>query len=134
MGANPTDAHPVFASRLKKRLRAGPKLIVIDPRRIDLVKSARVEAARHLALRPETNVAVITALAHVIVTEGLANETVIAVSCHTESLADYVAWVSDARHSLEATQALAGVPTEALRARARTFATGAMARSTTGSG
>src|SRR3984957_7078136 len=39
IGANPTDAHPVFASRLKKRLRAGARLIVIDPRRIDLVKS-----------------------------------------------------------------------------------------------
>ena len=70
MGANPTDAHPVFASRLKKRLRAGAKLIVIDPRRIDLVKSAHIGAAHHLALKPGTNVAVITALAHVIVTEG----------------------------------------------------------------
>ena len=41
IGANPTDGHPVFASRLKKRLREGAKLIVIDPRRIDLVKSAQ---------------------------------------------------------------------------------------------
>jgi formate dehydrogenase major subunit len=39
IGANPTDGHPVFASRLKKRLRQGAKLIVIDPRRIDLVRS-----------------------------------------------------------------------------------------------
>ena len=38
IGANPTDGHPVFGSRLKKRLRQGAKLIVIDPRRIDLVK------------------------------------------------------------------------------------------------
>ena len=59
IGANPTDGHPVFASRLKKRLRAGAKLIVIDPRRIDLVKSPHIEAAHHLPLRPGTNVAVV---------------------------------------------------------------------------
>ena len=71
IGANPTDAHPVFASRMKKRLRQGAKLIVIDPRRIDLVRTPHVEAAYHLPLLPGTNVAVLTALAHVIVTEGL---------------------------------------------------------------
>src|SRR6202790_670312 len=74
IGANPTDAHPVFASRMKKRLRAGAKLIVIDPRRIDLVRTPHVEAAYHLPLRPGTNVAILSALAHVIVTEGLVNE------------------------------------------------------------
>jgi formate dehydrogenase major subunit len=70
IGANPTDGHPVFASRLKRRLRQGAKLIVIDPRRIDLVRSPHIEAAHHLALQPGTNVAVLTAMAHVIVTEG----------------------------------------------------------------
>ena len=74
IGANPTDAHPVFASRMKKRLRAGAKLIVVDPRRIDLVRSTHVEAQHHLPLLPGTNVAVLTAMAHVIVTEGLVNE------------------------------------------------------------
>ncbi|HUW75995.1 MAG TPA: molybdopterin-dependent oxidoreductase, partial [Gallionella sp.] len=44
IGANPTDAHPVFASRMKKRLREGAKLIVIDPRHIDLVRSPHVQA------------------------------------------------------------------------------------------
>jgi formate dehydrogenase major subunit len=43
IGANPTDGHPVFASRMKKRLREGAKLIVVDPRRIDIVKSPHVE-------------------------------------------------------------------------------------------
>ena len=71
IGANPTDGHPVFASRMKKRLRQGAKLIVIDPRRIDLVRTPHVEADYHLPLKPGTNVAVVTALAHVIVTEGL---------------------------------------------------------------
>ena len=58
LGANPTDAHPVFASRMKKRLREGAKLIVIDPRRIDLVCMPHVEAAYHLPLLPGTNVAI----------------------------------------------------------------------------
>ena len=61
IGANPTDAHPVFASRMKKRLREGAKLIVVDPRRIDLVRSPHVEADYHLPLKPGTNVAVLTA-------------------------------------------------------------------------
>ena len=71
IGANPTDGHPVFASRMKKRLREGAKLIVIDPRRIDLVRTPHVEASYHLPLLPGTNVAILTALAHVIVTERL---------------------------------------------------------------
>src|SRR6478735_4434053 len=48
IGANPTDAHPVFASRMKRRLRQGAKLIVIDPRRIDLVRSPHIHAEYHL--------------------------------------------------------------------------------------
>jgi formate dehydrogenase major subunit len=68
VGANPTDGHPVFASRMKKRLREGAKLIVVDPRRIDMVRMPHVKADYHLALTPGTNVAVLTALAHVVVT------------------------------------------------------------------
>jgi formate dehydrogenase major subunit len=52
VGANPTDAHPVFGSRMKKRLREGAKLIVVDPRRIDHVRSPHVEAAYQLQLQP----------------------------------------------------------------------------------
>ncbi len=124
MGANPTDAHPVFGSRLKKRLRAGAKLIVIDPRRTELVKSNHIKAAHHLALRPGTNVAVITAMAHVIVTEGLADDTYIKERCDWDGYQDYAAFVSDKRHSPEATEALTGVPAEELRKAARLFATG----------
>ena len=69
IGANPSDAHPVFASRLKRRVREGAKLIVIDPRAIDLVSSPHVRADHHLQLRPGTNVAVLSAMAHVIVSE-----------------------------------------------------------------
>src|SRR5690606_15525263 len=74
IGANPSDAHPVFASRLKRRIREGAKLIVIDPRATDLVSSPHIKADYHLPVRPGTNTALLTALAHVIVTEGLVNE------------------------------------------------------------
>jgi len=124
IGANPTDGHPVFASRLKKRLRQGAKLIVIDPRRIDLVRSAHVEAAHHLPLRPGTNVAVVTALAHVIVTEGLMDEAFIRDRCDWDEFSEYAEFVSDRRHSPEATELLTGVPSADLRAAARLFATG----------
>ncbi len=124
IGANPTDGHPVFASRLKKRLRAGAKLIVIDPRRIDLVKSAHIRADHHLPLRPGTNVAVVTALAHVIVTEGLMDEDFIRTRCDWDEFQVYAEFVSDPRHSPEATQMLTGVPADELRAAARLFAKG----------
>ena len=124
IGANPTDGHPVFASRLKKRLRKGAKLIVIDPRRIDLVKTPHVEASFHLPLKPGTNVAVVTALAHVIVTEGLYDEAFIKDRCDWSEFQDYAAFVSDLRHSPEAMEMLTGVPSADLRGAARLFATG----------
>ena len=124
IGANPTDGHPVFASRLKKRLREGAQLIVIDPRRIDLVKSPHIRAAHHLPLRPGTNVAVVTALAHVIVTEGLFDEAFIRERCDWDEFQEYVEFVRDPRHAPEAVELLTGVPAADLRAAARLFATG----------
>ena len=124
IGANPTDAHPVFASRMKRRLRQGAKLIVIDPRRIDLVRSPHVEAAHHLPLQPGTNVAVLTAMAHVIVTEGLADEAFIRERCDWDEYQDWARFVSDAKHSPEVLEAVTRVPADELRAAARLFATG----------
>ena len=124
IGANPTDAHPVFGSRMKKRLREGAKLIVIDPRKTDLVRSAHIEADYHLPVRPGTNVAVVTALAHVIVTEGLANEAFIRERCDWSEYEDWAAFVSEERHSPEATAAITGIDPEQLRGAARLFATG----------
>jgi formate dehydrogenase major subunit len=69
------------------RLREGAKLIVVDPRRIDLVRSPHVEAPHHLQLRPGTNVAVINALAHVIVTEGLVDEAFVRERCDPAAFA-----------------------------------------------
>jgi formate dehydrogenase major subunit len=122
IGANPTDAHPVFASRMKKRLREGAKLIVIDPRAIDLVRTPHVEASYHLPLKPGTNVAVINALAHVIVNEGLVDEPYVRERCEP---GDFQAWrdfVAQERNSPEATEAVTGVPAKDLRSAARLYA------------
>ncbi|OJU23606.1 MULTISPECIES: formate dehydrogenase subunit alpha [unclassified Sphingomonas] len=124
IGANPTDGHPVFASRMKQRLRQGARLIVVDPRRIDLVHSPHVDAAHHLPLKPGTNVAVLTAMAHVVVTEGLADEAFIRERCDWDEYSDWAAFVAQPERSPEATEALTGVPAADLRAAARLFATG----------
>ena len=124
IGANPTDGHPVFASRMKRRLRQGARLIVIDPRRIDLVRTPHVEAAHHLALRPGTNVAILTALAHVIVAEGLFDEAFVRERCDPEDFAAWAEHVARPEHSPEALEATTGVPAAEVRAAARLYATG----------
>ena len=85
IGANPTDAHPVFGSLMRKRLRLGAKLIVIDPRRIDVIHTPHAAEGLHLPLRPGTNVAIVNALAHVIVTEGLEDQELNHNRCATEA-------------------------------------------------
>ncbi|ODR98026.1 formate dehydrogenase [Methyloceanibacter methanicus] len=124
IGANPTDGHPVFASRMKKRLREGAKLIVVDPRRIDLVESPNVKANYHLPLRPGTNVAVLTSLAHVIVTEGLVNEQFVRERCEWDEFEDWARFVADPRHAPEEVEKLSGVPADLIRKAARLYATG----------
>ena len=124
IGANPTDAHPVFASRMKRRLRQGARLIVVDPRSIDLVRTPHVEARHHLPLKPGTNVAVLTAMAHVIVEEGLADHAYIRERCDWDEYQDWAAFVSEPHRSPEAIEPLTGVPAADLRAAARLYATG----------
>ncbi|MEQ6331854.1 formate dehydrogenase subunit alpha [Sphingobium sp. MK2] len=124
IGANPTDGHPVFASRMKRRLRQGAKLIVMDPRRTDLVKSPHVEADHHLPLRPGTNVAMLTAMAHVIVTEKLYDEAFIRERCDWDEFADWAEFVSEPARSPEAIEPLTGVKADEVRAAARLYATG----------
>ena len=122
IGANPTDAHPVFGSRLKRRLRGGAALIVADPRRIELVRSPHVEAAYHLPVRPGTNVAFVNAMAHVIVTEGLTDESFLAERC--EDVTDYLAFIARPEHAPEAVAEVTGIPAPDLRAAARRYAAG----------
>ena len=120
IGANPTDGHPVFASRMKQRIRQGARLIVIDPRRIDLVRSPHITADHHLQLNPGTNVAVVNAIAHVVVTEGLVDESFIAARC--EGFDEWAEFISREGNSPEAVQQLTGVPAAEVRAAARLYA------------
>ncbi|HPH13363.1 MAG TPA: formate dehydrogenase subunit alpha [Burkholderiaceae bacterium] len=124
IGANPSAAHPVFASRMKKRLREGARLIVIDPRQIDLVDAPHVKADHHLQLKPGTNVAVITSLAHVVVTEGLLANDYIAERCDEKAFREWHEFVSRPENSPEAMAPITGVPAESVRAAARLYATG----------
>ena len=124
IGANPTDGHPVFASRLKKRLRAGAQLIVADPRRIDLVKSPHIKAAHHLPLKPGTNVALINSIAHVVVTEGLVDEDFVRERCELVEFEMWARFVAEERNSPETMEAFTGVPADEVRKAARLFATG----------
>jgi formate dehydrogenase major subunit len=122
IGANPTDGHPVFASQMKRRLRQGARLIVADPRRIDLVRTPHIEADYHLSLRPGTNVALLNALGHVIVTEGLVKEDFVRERCEVDSFEKWRAFVGEPRHSPEALEEVTGVPAEAVRGAARLYA------------
>jgi formate dehydrogenase major subunit len=124
IGANPTDGHPVFASRMKRRLREGARLIVIDPRRIDLVRSPHIEADYHLPLKPGTNVAMINALAHVIVTEGLVDEEYVRERCELDAFEGWARFIAEERHSPEAVADILGVSAADVRGAARLYASG----------
>ena len=124
IGANPTDGHPVFASRMKQRLRQGAKLIVVDPRRIDLVRSPHTEADFHLALRPGTNVAMLTAMAHVIVRENLVDVSFVRERCEADAFSAWAEFVSQPENAPEAVEKICGVAAADIVGAARLFATG----------
>jgi formate dehydrogenase major subunit len=127
IGASPTDGHPVFASRLKQRLRQGAKLIVIDPRATGIVQSPHIRADYHLGLLPGTNVAVLNALAHVIASEGLLAQDYINERCESAAFAKWLDFIRQRRNSPEAAEAVSGVPAASLRAAARLYAQGGRA-------
>jgi formate dehydrogenase major subunit len=122
IGANPTAAHPVFASQMKRRLRQGAKLIVVDPRQIGLVKSAHIKADYHLPLLPGTNVAIVNALANVIVSEGLTDDDYVRERCDTESFDAWKAMILKPENSPEEVAKISGVPADDIRAAARLYA------------
>lgn len=122
IGANPTDAHPVFGSLMRKRLRQGAKLIVIDPRRIDVLNTPHGGEGLHLALRPGTNVAIVNALAYVIVSEGLEDQGFITSRCDNEAYNTWRTFIAEERNSPEATEGVTGVPAEKVREAARIYA------------
>ena len=122
IGANPTSAHPVFASRMKQAIRKGAQLIVIDPRVIPLVRTPGVSAKHHLQLMPGTNVAVINALAHTIVTEGLMDRDFVFARCEEKSFKEWEAFITLPENSPESLEASSRVPAEEVRKAARLFA------------
>jgi formate dehydrogenase major subunit len=123
VGANPTEGHPVFASQLKRRLRQGARLIVVDPREIALVRSPHIQADYHLQLRPGTNVALINALAHVVVTEGWVKEDYVAARCEADSFEKWRRFIAEPKNSPEAMEDITGVPAALVRGAARLYAT-----------
>ncbi len=124
MGANPTDAHPVFGSRLKKRLREGARLIVVDPRRIDLVKSPHIQSDYHLKLLPGTNVAFINSIAHAIVRENLHDIEFINQRCESDAFNEWLEFIQDENNSPEYNESVTGIPATDLIAAARLYASG----------
>ena len=121
IGANPTAAHPVFASQMKQRLREGAKLIVVDPRQIGLVKSPHTKADYHLPLLPGTNVPIVNSLAHVIVAEGLVDDDYVRERCDTDSFEAWKTMILKPENSPEEVEKVSGVPAEDIRAAARLY-------------
>jgi formate dehydrogenase major subunit len=127
IGANPTDAHPVFASQMKRRLRKGAKLIIADPRAIDLVRTPHIEAAHHLQLKPGANVALINALAHVAAKENLLDLKFVEERCDLQSFNEWLSFVKREENSPEKVAEIAGVAAQEIVAAARLYATGGRA-------
>ena len=138
IGANPTEGHPVFASQMKRRLRESlqpgsaeghpsqeraAKLVVCDPRRIDLVRTPHIEASHHLALQPGTNVPLMNAFAHVVATEDLVDHDFVRERCDTESFRGWLEFARDPANAPESVADVLGVPAEDIRAAARLYAT-----------
>jgi formate dehydrogenase major subunit len=114
-----TCALPIW---LKHRLRQGAQLIVVDPRKIELVSTAHARAAHHLQLLPGSNVPFVNAMAHVIVTEGLADEEFIKQRCEIPAWEIWRDFIQLEENSPEAMQSVTGIDAEELRAAARLYA------------
>lgn len=122
VGCNPTEAHPVFASRMKRRLREGAKLIVVDPRKTALVDGPHTKAAFHLPVRPGSNVAFFNAMSHVVVTEGLVDEDFVRERCELPAFENWCEFVARDENSPEALEHATGVSPEDIRGAARLYA------------
>lgn len=113
LGSNTTEAHPVLGARIKKALRAGAKLVVVDPRKTELAQLADV----HLQLKPGTDVAVLNALLNVIIAENMLDEDFI--SRNTEDFEAAKKLVS--QYTPEYVSKLAGVEADLIRKAARIY-------------
>lgn len=115
IGANPTVNHPVAATWIKNAVKAGAKLIVMDPRRSELARHAH----RYLQFEPDTDVALLNAMMHVIVSEKLVDQDFIA--SRTIGYAELEANVAE--YSPEAMAPICGIDAETIRYVARLYAT-----------
>ncbi|MFB9244329.1 formate dehydrogenase subunit alpha [Massilia antarctica] len=115
IGANPTVNHPVAATWIKNAIKNGTKLVVCDPRRSDLARSAH----RYLQFKPDTDVALLNAMMHVIVAEGLVDQDFIA--SRTIGYAELEQNV--AGYSPELMAPICGVDADTIRYVARLYAT-----------
>jgi formate dehydrogenase major subunit len=115
IGSNPTVNHPVAATFMKNAAKAGTKLIVMDPRRNELAR----HAAHYLQFRPDTDVALLNAMMHTIVEEGLADEAFI--RARTENYAALKTLV--AGYSPEKIAPVTGIDAATIREIARLYAT-----------
>ena len=123
IGANPTEGHPVFASRIVQRLRQGAQVIVVDPREIDLVRSPHVESAVHLPITPGTNVPLMNAFAHVIVSEGLHDADFIGHRCDSDSVEEWLEFALSPENSPDEVAKICNVDADEIRRAARLYAT-----------
>ncbi|MEM9385285.1 MAG: formate dehydrogenase subunit alpha [Pseudomonadota bacterium] len=115
IGTNTTEAHPVFGARIKQAVLKGCRLIVLDPRNIELSRYADM----HLKLRPGTNVSVLNAMQHVVLSEGLVDEAFVAR--HAEG---YEALRTEMKaYTPEWAHGISGVPADLIREAARAYAT-----------
>jgi formate dehydrogenase major subunit len=124
VGANPTEGHPVFGSMMKRAVRRGARLLVIDPRRTETVDSPHCKAEVHLALRPGTNVLVLNSVAHVIVRERLYDEAFVRARCDWDDFELWMGQVGDDRYSPDVVGPEAGLEPDDIRRLARIYATG----------
>ncbi|MFN3790849.1 formate dehydrogenase subunit alpha [Massilia sp.] len=115
IGANPTVNHPVAATWIKNAVKAGAKLVVMDPRRSELARHAH----RYLQFKPDTDVALLNAMMHVIVTEGLVDTGFI--ESRTIGYAELEANVAE--YSPEAMAPICGIDADTIRYVARLYAT-----------
>jgi len=113
-GANPTENHPIVGARIKQAVRRGARLIVIDPRRIELA----AYATHHLAIRPGTNVMLLNAMAHTILSEGLADPKFL--GARTTGLDEFQAYVES--WTPERAALLCSLDAEEIRRAARLYA------------
>ncbi len=114
-GCNPTENHPIIGARIRQAVLKGAQLIVIDPRRIELV----AEAAYHLPLRPGTNVVLFNALACAIVDEGLGDHDFI--SERVSEWPEFYEFIQ--QYAPEKVAAVCGVDASLMRRAARLYAT-----------